>query len=892
MNMRLVRLTTLCVLSVSCSLPIGSQVKADLPEAPVVPGEVLVGFRPARAGGGLDSAGVSAALRLGDIAGFNSRLSAGRVKLRPGMSMAAAIAYLRGQPGVSYAEPNHVMHACAEPNDPDYKSWQYAPQIIKADLAWDIWKPRSQIVLAVVDTGVQASHPDLTDIVARDANGNVIGWNTLNNTANFADDGGHGTHCAGVALAHINNGTGPAGIAGWNPNVPNSDKYVKLMPIKALTAAGNGTDASVAAGITWAADNGAKVISVSASSTSASTTLSNAITYAWNKGCVLIAAAGNDASTAPEYPAAYPNVISVAATDETDTLLFYSQYGSWIKCAAPGTNVFSTYLNSTYSGMSGTSTAAPHVAAEAAAIMSQNPTLNNAQVNALICSQVDPVLPYQGQSLGTGAGRINIFKALSAAGDGLPNLTTISFNPGTIPNAKTTTGTVQIGGPAPAGGILVALTSSDTSIVTVPATVSIPAGETSIAFTVTAKLVDANSTATITASASGKSVSGDVQVRGSIVSALTSNPASVGSKNSFVGTVTLDAPAPSTGGVVTLSDNSGGLVSMPATVTVPAGATSTTFNASVGSVTRRTSVTLEADLNGASVFATLLVNPLQISSIVLNPTTVLGGATSAGSITLSGAAPDGGMTVYLTSSLTAAATVPFTVTVPAGTTTAAFTVTTYSVTVAKNVTITGTAGGVAKTAALKVSPLLLSFTVAPTSVTGGATAVGKITLVTAVPAGAAVNISLSSSSPAVTVPSTVSVAGGSTSVTFNITTTVVTANVAATLTASSSGAKLTAKLTVKPPALSRIALSPTSVKGGVGTTATVALTGPAPSGGTVVTLSSNNVNATVPSTITIPAGASTAQVPVTTSVVTAKTAATISAVSGSLTKTAILTINP
>src|SRR5262249_32802988 len=145
-----------------------------------------------------------------------------------------------------------------------------------------------------------------------------------------------GTHCAGIAAAQVNNSTGIAGISGWNGVAGATDTfYTKLMSVKVLDSTGTGSDASVAAGITWATDHGATVISMSLGG-GGSATLSNAVQYAWNHGVVVVAAAGNSASSALSYPAAYANVISVAATDKTDTLTFYSNYGSWVLVAAPG----------------------------------------------------------------------------------------------------------------------------------------------------------------------------------------------------------------------------------------------------------------------------------------------------------------------------------------------------------------------------------------------------------------------------------------------------------------------------------------------------------------------------------------------------------------------------
>src|SRR5262249_22194575 len=135
---------------------------------------------------------------------------------------------------------------------------------------------------------------------------------------------------------------GIAGIAGWNPAIANSNSFTKLMGVKVLDSNGSGSDAGVASGITWAADHGASVISLSLGSNQTSTTLSNAVQYAWNKGCVIIAAAGNSSSSSVFYPAGYPNAIAVAATDSSDKLASFSNYGSWVQVAAPGVNIFST----------------------------------------------------------------------------------------------------------------------------------------------------------------------------------------------------------------------------------------------------------------------------------------------------------------------------------------------------------------------------------------------------------------------------------------------------------------------------------------------------------------------------------------------------------------------
>ena len=378
------------------------------------PGEILMATRQGISVIRAMDAGSS----VGDVIDTHPRLGVVRLRVHKGLSIEQALVRLRARADVLYAEPNHIRKVCATPNDPGYPN-QYSLPLIQANTAWNIWKPRANVVVSVVDTGVQYTHPDLQDVLLKDNTNTVIGYNAQTGTSNAQDDYGHGTHVAGTIAAHINNGVGVAGVAGWNPGVLGSDTFVKIMPVKVLDNTGSGTDSDVAGGITWATDHGAQIISMSLGGPDFSTTLQNACAYAWSHGVVVVAAAGNSAVNTLFYPAAYPNVISVAATDGSDTLASFSNYGSWVDVAAPGVNIYSTYPTSTYAWLSGTSMATPHVSGEAALMRSQNPTLTNAQVSQLITTKVDPYNPYSGRSIATGAGRINVYKALVAAGDGL-----------------------------------------------------------------------------------------------------------------------------------------------------------------------------------------------------------------------------------------------------------------------------------------------------------------------------------------------------------------------------------------------------------------------------------------------------------------------------------------
>ncbi|PHF80777.1 alkaline serine protease, partial [Bacillus toyonensis] len=224
----------------------------------------------------------------------------------------------KNNPDVEYAEPNYYFHAFWTPNDPYFGS-QYGLQKIKASQAWDSERSDAGVKVAIVDTGVQGSHPDLASKV-------IYGHDYVDNDEQSDDGNGHGTHCAGIAGALTDNDEGIAGVA------PQSSIYA----VRVLDSQGSGTLASVAQGIREAADAGAKVISLSLGATSGGTALQQAVQYAWTKGAVIVAAAGNAGNTKPNYPAYYPEVIAVASTDQSDRKSYFSTYGSWVDVAAPG----------------------------------------------------------------------------------------------------------------------------------------------------------------------------------------------------------------------------------------------------------------------------------------------------------------------------------------------------------------------------------------------------------------------------------------------------------------------------------------------------------------------------------------------------------------------------
>ncbi|HEY0738489.1 MAG TPA: S8 family serine peptidase [Herpetosiphonaceae bacterium] len=301
---------------------------------------------------------------------------------------------LKRNPNVEYIEPNYIYTVNFTPNDPGL-SQQYAWNNIQAYNAWDVTQGSSSTVIAIVDTGIQRTHPDLDSKM-------VPGYDYVQNDSAPDDGNGHGTHVAGTSAAETNNSTGGAGTC------PNCN----LMPVRVLDNNGSGTLANVANGINYAAQNGAKVINLSLGGTG-STTLQSAVNNAWNAGVFLACAAGNSntSSQTSAYPAAYPNCFAIASTTNTDARSSFSNYGSWVEVAAPGSNIYSTWLNNGYNTISGTSMATPHVAGLAGLLASQG--LSNAQIRDRICSTSDAIS-------GTGSfwtcGRINAYRAVTGTG--------------------------------------------------------------------------------------------------------------------------------------------------------------------------------------------------------------------------------------------------------------------------------------------------------------------------------------------------------------------------------------------------------------------------------------------------------------------------------------------
>lgn len=314
----------------------------------------------------------------------------------PPARRAQVLAKLRASPAVGRAEKDAVFERLdTTPNDAIW-SQQWGLRQVGLPSAWDRTRGLAGTVVAVLDTGVDANHPDLRGAV-------LPGYDVVNGDSDPSDDNGHGTAVAGIIAARTNNSLGVAGIC-W---------ICSILPIKVLGADGTGDTSQVAAGIIRAADAGARVIAMSLGGPGTDETLNGAVEYALRKGSIIVAASGNNGVSVPFYPAASPGVLSVAATDQGDRLYSWSNFGGWVQVAAPGCNAAPAPLGG-YVLFCGTSSATPLVAGLVALQVSARPDAARGDVIDAVQKTAVPIGDVVSR------GRVNAPAALSALAPAAP----------------------------------------------------------------------------------------------------------------------------------------------------------------------------------------------------------------------------------------------------------------------------------------------------------------------------------------------------------------------------------------------------------------------------------------------------------------------------------------
>jgi thermitase len=369
-------------------------------EAPVAPGRLLVKARPGHS--------VADAVRpySGKEDGGIDELGISFVKV-PEHALVHALQGLQHNPNIEFAEEDAIIAPEAIANDPYFASAWHLPKI-SATTAWDA-STGTGVIIAILDTGVDGTHPDLAPKM-------IPGWNVYSGNSDTSDVHGHGTGVAGTAAAASNNSLGVTGVA----------LNTKIMPIRISDPTGYATWSATAQAITWAANNGARVANISFSGMQGSSTINSAAQYMQSKGGVVVTAAGN--SSTFDSTADNPYLINVSATDQNDLLTSFSNTGNNIDLSAPGISIWSTTRGGGYGAWSGTSLAAPVVSGTAALVIAAQPTLTAAQILDVLKKSADD-LGATGWDSSFGKGRVNAANAVALARNTIGSTTTTTPPP-------------------------------------------------------------------------------------------------------------------------------------------------------------------------------------------------------------------------------------------------------------------------------------------------------------------------------------------------------------------------------------------------------------------------------------------------------------------------------
>ncbi len=420
------------------------------------------------------------------------------VDLPEGVSEEAYLNGFRSQSDVEFAELDWLFSPDAmTPDDPSYPSQWHLPKIA-APSAWETTTGSSSVIIAVLDSGVDSSHPDLGSKL-------VPGWNIIDNNPDTTDVYGHGTAVAGTAAASSNNTTGVASVA-WD---------CKIMPVRVSYTTGQAPSSAIANGLIWAADHGARVANISYKATTSSTVTSGA-QYFYNSGGVVAISAGNYATfdSTPDNP----YVLTVSGTTADDSLASFSDTGNNVDLCAPASGILTTNRGGGYGNWSGTSFSAPIVAGAAAMVLSANPGLTASEAQYILRQSADD-LGSAGWDTSFGAGRVNVSAAVSLATS-------------STPPPDTTAPTVSISSPSDGATV--------SGVVTVNVTAGDDTGVTSVTLSVDSAVIGSDTTAPYTFNWDSTTSSNGLHT----VSATASDSAGNSSTSSITITVNNVADAP------------------------------------------------------------------------------------------------------------------------------------------------------------------------------------------------------------------------------------------------------------------------------------------------------------------------------------------------------------
>jgi len=838
----------------------------------------------------------------------------GLAEVHVGTSVGDALSVLYASKDVIAAEPNYRFHVADVPNDPSFsKQWALdSPTAVHIDAtrAWALGKGTHTLRIAVLDTGIDKSHPEFADNIwtnplevagdgiDNDANGYIDdtnGWDftytapgteRFNGDNNPADGHGHGTHVSGIIAAQGNNAIGVSGIC-WD---------AAIVPLKVVGDDGSGFTSWMIDAIEYCVRNGISVANASIGGASYSSFCKATIDAAGLQGNLLfVTAAGNngtDNDVTPFYPASYesPNIVSVASTTSTGSLSSFSNRGLLsVDIAAPGSSITSTYpqakVSSGYTTLSGTSMATPMVTAVAALLHENRPEWGFADIkHALLAS----VTPLKGLSAKVAAGGVlNAYQALTFSNK--VELVSLRLGKDVVRGGDVVTGELTLDRVAATGGVVAQLTSSHPAV-HFPASVRIPGGASTVTFTGSVSAVGATTTGEVTATIQSRTLVVPITVKPPMLGAVQVGLTTLSPGGVTQGIVSLVQPAGDAGLDIALTPDVPGIV-VPVMVHIDAGQTEASFpiNVATGCPAGAYQIKASTDTDCVCVDVSVLASTLQRS--VFSPAVAVSGQTISLPITLSAPAPTGGLLVELTS-VDNRLLVPGVVVIPEGM--QQINVSAVAPHVVTNTSFSVTAGfyGTSTSAEIMVVPSTLSALVPDVSdLAPGAMTTVVIRLTG--PAGpGGIDVQLSETSGTLTFPSVVHIVEGQTSAVAVVHASAVSVQKSVVLRASDGLTELTVPLTVTPVDVALLSLSATAVTGGASATGTITLSAPAPGSGVDVYLSSGQSVINVPHIVHIPAGALSTTFVLGSTPVVIKVIVNITATTGSAAKAKSITVNP
>ena len=642
--------------------------------------------------------------------------------------------------------------------------------------------------------------------VSQKATLTVVGDSVSSLALNPTTIGGSGTSTGTVTLA------GPAPTGGWTVNL----------------SAANASYANVPASVSVAA--GATTATFSITSSQRYSTVSTVITATdgGSSATATITVTGDSLKSIALNPS---TIGGGQSTTATVTLNNPAPVGGWLVTLKSAVTAYATLPASITIPAGATTGTFTVSSAQRAATVSFGIYAND------VASQVNAVLTVNGDSIAS-----------------------LTLSPTSIGGTDSSTGTITLKAAAPAGGWLVSLKAGVPADVTMPASITVPAGSTTATFTITGKQVANTVTMSIIANDIATNVTASLTVNGNAIKSLVLNPSTIGGDQTSTGTITLNNPAPASGWLITLRTGAPSVASIPATLTIPSGATTGTFTITGHHYGTNTNVLIGASDGVVSPSVTLQVLGDSITNFTISPLTIGGNQTATGTITLASNAPPGGWLITLKSGVTNTASVPATIDIPEGSNVGTFTITAAQHPGNASVPIYASDGPSYKTVYMTVvGDSVASLAFSPSTIGGSGSTTGTVTLSSAAPAGGwAITIKSGVAAYATISPSSFTIPAGSTTGTFTVTSSQRVSTVSFGIIASDGGSNQTATLTVTGDSVTGLSLSPSTIGGSQTSTGTVTLSAAAPQGGWVVNLKSAVPSyASVPTSITIPQGSTT-----------------------------------